>query len=51
MTKYEKELLKMIGQHPNSEQAIEIAVKTILEFLEQSGSCQEQPVACSLELS
>ena len=51
MTNNEKELLKMIGQHPNSEQAFEIAVKTILAFLEQNESCQEQSVAFLQESS
>ena len=51
MTKNEIELLKIIGQHSNPEQAIEIAAKTILEFLEQNESCQEPPVAFPQALS
>lgn len=47
MTNNEKELLNIIHQHSNPEQAIEIAVKTILEFLEQDEPCQEQAVACA----
>lgn len=45
MTNNEKELLNIIYQHSNPEQAIEIAMKTILAFLEQDGSFQEPPVA------
>ena len=41
MTKNENELLNIIRQHSKPEQAIEIAVKTIIEFLEQHGSYQE----------
>ena len=49
MTNNEKELLNIIHQHSNPEQAIEIAIKTIIEFLEQHGSYQEQVVVCSQE--
>lgn len=45
MTSNEKELLNIIRQHSNHEQAVEIAIKTILGFLEQHGSCQEPTVA------
>lgn len=47
MTNNEKELLKIIEQHSNPEQAMEIAIKTIIDFLEQHGSSQEPFVACS----
>jgi len=50
MTRNEKELLNIINQHSNKEQALEIAVKTILEFLEQDEPYQEQSVACVQEL-
>ena len=49
MTNNEKELLNIIHQHSNPEQAIEIAIKTIVEFLEQHGSYQGQVVVCSQE--
>ena len=45
MTKNEKELLKIIGQHPNPEQALDIAIKTILELLAQDESYQAHTVA------
>ena len=45
MTNNEKELLNIIHQHSQPEQAIEIAIKTILGFLEQHGSYQEPSVA------
>lgn len=47
MTNNENELLNIIHQHSNPEKAIEIAIKTILDFLEQDGSYQEQSVAYS----
>lgn len=47
MTNNEKELLNIIHQHSNPEQAVEIAIKTILGFLEQHGSYQAQAVVCS----
>lgn len=49
MTNNEKELLTIIRAHNNPERAVEISLKIILEFLEQDGSSQEQPVVCSLE--
>lgn len=45
MTNNEIELLNIIHQHSNPEKAIEIAVKTIFDFLEQHGSYQEPTVA------
>lgn len=50
MTENERKLLNIIYQHPNTEQAFEIAIKTILDFLEQDGSFQEPPIACLQEL-
>ena len=45
MTKNEKDLINIIHQQPNQGQAIEIAIKTIVEFLEQHVSNQEPTVA------
>ena len=45
MTKNEKDLINIIHQQPNQGQAIEIAIKTIVEFLEQHVSYQEPTVA------
>ena len=47
MTNNEKELLNIVHQHSNQEKAIEIAIKIILDFLEQHGSYQERAVVCS----
>lgn len=41
MTKNEKDLLNIIRQQANQGQAIEIAIKTIADFLKQHGSYQE----------
>jgi hypothetical protein len=49
MTENEKNLLETIRNHPEPEQAVEIAIKTILAFLEQDESSQEQPPVCSRE--
>ena len=51
MTENERELLNIIHQHSNPEKAIEIAVKTIIEFLEQDESSQEHTVAYLRELA
>ena len=51
MTDRELELLYIIRTHENPEKALEIAIQTIIEFLEQSEPCQEPSVACHLELS
>lgn len=45
MTENEKELLYIIRNHDNPEQALNIAVQTIISFLEQHGSSQEPSVA------
>lgn len=49
MTENEKKLLETIRNHPEPEQAVEIAIKVMLAFLEQGESSQEQPLACSRE--
>ena len=51
MTNREKELLHIIRQHDNPEQALEITLKIIAEFLEQDESSQEQPLVCPQESS
>ena len=45
MTDYEKELLYIIRTHDDPEQALEIAINTIISFLEQPESCREASVA------
>lgn len=49
MTDNEQKLLNIIHKHDNPGQAFEIALKIILEFLEQGESSQEQPLVCSRE--
>lgn len=51
MTDYELELLHLIRTNDNPTKALEIAIHTIIEFLEQSESCQEPSVACHRGLS
>ena len=46
MTDNEKELISLVRNHSNPEKALEVAIKIILEFLEQDGSSQEQPPSC-----
>ena len=46
MTDNELELLYIIRNNENPEKALEIAMKTIIEFLKQSESCQEPSAAC-----
>lgn len=41
MTDYEKELLYIIQNHDDPEQALEIATRTIIAFLEQHEPFQE----------
>ena len=50
MTDHELELLYIIRTHETPEKALEIAIHTIIEFLEQSESYQEPSVACQPEL-
>ena len=45
MTENEKELLHIIRTHNDPEQALEIATRIILSFVEQSESSQEPPPA------
>ena len=51
MTDNEKELLHIIRAHDNPKRAIEIALKTILAFLMQDESSQEQPIVYLREFS
>jgi hypothetical protein len=51
MTNNEIELLNIIHQHSNPEKAIEIAIKTILEFLEQDEPYQAQSSSYRQELA
>ena len=46
MTKNELELLKIIHENDNKEQAILVAVSIITSFLEQCESSQAPSVAC-----
>jgi hypothetical protein len=50
MTNNEMKLLNIIKNHDNPEKAIEIAVKTIIAFLEQDESSQEPPLVYSQAL-
>lgn len=50
MTDNEKELLYVVRGHDRFDRAVEIAIKTILEFLVQDESSRERQVACSQEL-
>ena len=50
MTMNKKKLLETILNHPEPERAVEIAIKTILEFLEQHESSQEPSSVCLREL-
>lgn len=43
MTENELELLRLVREAENVEQAIETAINIMLAFLEQDGSSQEQP--------
>ena len=51
MTENEKELLELIRNSDAPEKAFEIALKIILEFLEQDESSQSQQPAYSLEFA
>ena len=51
MTEHELELLYIIRTHENPEKALEIAIQTIIGFLEQSESSQEPSVVCQQALS
>lgn len=45
MTDYEQELLYIIRSHDDPEQALEIAIQTIISFLELPESSREPSVA------
>lgn len=49
MTNNEKELLQIIREHDNPTIAVEIAIKTILDFLAQDEPSQEQLAVYSQE--
>ena len=51
MTDNELELLYIIRNNENPEKALEIAIQTIIEFLERSESYQEPSVVCPRVLS
>ena len=51
MTDKELELLYIISNHDDPEQALKIAIKTIIEFLEQPESYQAPFVVCSPALA
>lgn len=51
MTENEKELLNIIRTHDNPEQALEIATRIILSFVEPHESSQEQSAACQQALA
>lgn len=50
MTDREKELLTIVREHNDPEQALTIAIHTIVEFLKQDESSQEPLPACPPEL-
>jgi hypothetical protein len=49
MTDYEMEIIKLIRENDNQEEAVVTAVNVILSFLELRESSQ-QPSACSLQV-
>lgn len=51
MTENEKELLYIIRTHDDPQQALEIATRIILSFVEQHESSQAQSVAYQQELA
>ena len=51
MTHNERELLQIIRDHDNTEQALHIAIDTILDFLKQHESSQLPSSACLQEPS
>jgi hypothetical protein len=51
MTENEKELIKIIRENDNPEIALVTAVETILLYLKQHGSSQEQAAADLRELA
>ena len=51
MTANELTLINLVRDSENPEQALNIAVSVILDFLKQHGSSEEQVVACPREPS
>ena len=51
MTENEMELIKLIRENDNPETALTVAVETILLYLKQRESSQEQAVAALRELA
>ena len=51
MTENEKELIKLIRENDNPENAIMTATAIIVDFLKQLGSSEEQAPVCLQELS
>lgn len=51
MTENERELIKIIRENDDPEKALCTAVETILSYLAQHGSCQEQVSAGLRELA
>ena len=51
MTENEMELIRIIRENDNPEQALAVAVETILLYLKQRGSYQGQAVADLRELA
>ena len=51
MTENEMELIRIIRENDNPEQALAMAVETILLYLRQHGSSQEQAAADLRELA
>lgn len=49
MTDNEIKLINLIREHDAPEQAIEIAIRVMIEFLAQDESSQEQHPVCSRE--
>lgn len=49
MSQKEMELIDIIYNDKNPGEALMIAIETIIDFLEQPGSCQEPYPACSQE--
>lgn len=49
MTENENKLLEIVRNHPEPEQAVEIAIKTICEFLMQLESSREPSLVCPRE--
>ena len=46
MTENERELIKLIRENDNPEQAVLVAIEVILEYLTQPGSFEARAAAC-----